>query len=570
MLDEEVGAHMYEHGAPARDIREVLEYLASEHRPGDLYRGQTKEYPAILPSRIRSVIRPETAGDPIVLIGSIPARSPREAARERLFHHLLKELGWGLGDVVAQQYLVFSECVDVTADPQVAAYFATRRYPYYAHIEGPGCGVIYRFRRPPFDHTHLSSLGLGRHFDMGEALDAGVFFDHVREESEAHGGGMFDRDFWNWSQSGVEAVVATMPLAFSWSDLLPCWEATHADRPLAFQVDATSTRWSHQSGGFLRPRFHWTCLIPPSYRVEVPSGTPDRIKRALRDSLPWPRAVPSLAVKKTLVGVENLRLRPGTMAFHFKHGQARIARFYRRDLWPEPSEDHLFGEIWRRSVLLAADYLRNAKSVDDPEDGLLDRGYLVGDDVREPDGRAGADLFRAQLQDAAEIIKEGLPTLDDYDRRVNALLELGHVPQAGDAAAEMTARFPEEARAWIVRGTVALESDDLETAGTSTERAYRIDPQNVQALFLGAKYHAVIQARDSALHLLELAIRHHDGVSDDPSPSSLQSGRAFLAAALDRTDVVRDALKQFAALGGDAKQLRKEIDARMREEQGEH
>jgi hypothetical protein len=58
----------------------------------------------------------------------------------------LNGFGFVLGMALAQHYGFSSEALDVTHDPRVAAFFASRNGPRYIEPEPSGVGVIYRFR----------------------------------------------------------------------------------------------------------------------------------------------------------------------------------------------------------------------------------------------------------------------------------------------------------------------------------------------------------------------------------------------------------------------------------------
>ncbi len=55
---------------PAPDVLTLLEHLERDHREGDLYRGQTREYPALIPSACRRAIIRGSDAERIVRLDS--------------------------------------------------------------------------------------------------------------------------------------------------------------------------------------------------------------------------------------------------------------------------------------------------------------------------------------------------------------------------------------------------------------------------------------------------------------------------------------------------------------------
>ncbi len=262
---------------------------------------------------------------------------------------------------------------------------------------------------------------------MGEC--DGVFFDWFVREYELPM--VFDRDRWTEWSIGMSAVVSSMPLSIPWAavssalDRVPRHDivgpagivsrsADVSDR--IFAVDWGRTRVARQDGGFLKPRFIWDALVPERYDIwsspddaRPASGMVTALGRSEDEfGAAWPRAVPSAALKRRLVGVENLRHRDGCEAFYFRHGQARVTGLYRRDLWPEPSEDPLYAVLWNLATThQLVSYFRPKEkpeliAVDDLEQGLLDRGYRVAGQRQTMNARELDDLMRGQLEDARE------------------------------------------------------------------------------------------------------------------------------------------------------------------------
>ncbi len=134
------------------------------------------------------------------------------------------------------------------------------------------------------------------------------------------------------------------------------------------------SRIAGQRGGFIRPAMFWRSFIPWEHRLagsqdEVQElQSPGYLKRRARQAreqpvdpqahidpteelLPWPRVIPSLAVKDTFLGLENMRVHPTCEQFFFKHSETKVTGLYRRNLWPEPWEDDLYAMLWHFSLV---------------------------------------------------------------------------------------------------------------------------------------------------------------------------------------------------------------------------
>jgi hypothetical protein len=253
--------------------------------------------------------------------------------RFRFLNHIIGDFGVGLGNILAQQYGLGSETIDVTTDIDVAAYFATRRYPTYAHV-ATGQGVIYRFRQlesdgltQPFRLTDLSN-----HFEMGKSADG--FFDFFVNESNKSN--VFDRERWWTFDPGREADVCTLRFVSDHAALRAAAEHTIKDiisdntyykGAYNYPFDWEKSRFFAQSGGLIRPRIYWRSLVPVSFELAVDSREayckrrPHTIGPFIGDYYAnqpirkFPLVLPSAAIKKEILGVENLRADPACEPF---------------------------------------------------------------------------------------------------------------------------------------------------------------------------------------------------------------------------------------------------------------
>ncbi len=446
---------MFENDAPGEDIRVLMRWLKQTHQPEFLYRGQTRDYPVMVPSFYRHLVVDLTDPSPMAKIDPVrlDALMPQTLLRLDMLRQLVRCAGLGLGNIIAQQYGITSESLDVTESIDVAGFFATRRYPNYAQVED-GIGVIYRFdsssdRRldAPFRMSDLDDL-----FERGKS-DIGFFdfFVHQRNRDR-----IFDRDSWFGMEEADVRLVSTISFATSWNDLKEAMEERPARRaklahPLEAMladkiqaVDWAKTRFAGQSGGFLRPEIYWDAFVPKNYsvvntRAEMApayGGGGLSFHARLPDDIRWPDApgpiralplvIPSSAIRKTAVGVENIRSRSDCQPFFFRHGPVRATPILRRNLWPEPSEDPLYGALWHAAMraLMHQHYPNHIPPIDDPEHGLLDRGYRVVGEAATRDARNFDDLYRGQLEDVEEAIAAFGPATDLYAAKGEALVEL--------------------------------------------------------------------------------------------------------------------------------------------------
>jgi len=146
------------------------------------------------------------------------------------------------------------------------------------------------------------------------------------------------------------------------------------------------------------------------------------------DGLPWPRLQPSLALKRQIIGVENLRYRSQLKPFYFRHRAQPIVGYYRQRLWPDTDEDPLYMLLDG----LAGEHL------------LADPGYRCESEVHKAGGLDVHDVDRSLIEDADEIIAAGHATTEDWLIKTRALTNLGefdaalstldNTPMASDAS----------------------------------------------------------------------------------------------------------------------------------------
>jgi hypothetical protein len=418
---------MFGRDDPAPDIATLIYFLRQTHQEQDLYRGQEAAYPFILPSAYRSCVDAGATASDFIAVDPTKYTGAEQARQKHLRSSMMEELigllGIAWGNLLAQQYGIGSECIDLTEDVSIAAFFATRKWPEYDHIPGPGIGVLYRFRPQGVTPTppRLDPATLDSWFEMG--FGEGVYFDSFVHPENV--GRIFDRDRWMEYETGREATVSTLPMHVRWADVLGAVrrevEGARPSKPSSdgiwsrqnfIAADWRRSRVAGQKGGFVRPAFVWQAEVPnscavwsgPSEPRPSPFGLPVIRLGSADDRMPWPRAVPSAAIKKRMIGIENLLNRPGTHAFYFRHSHVKVTGLYRRELWPEPSEDPVYAQLWMMALPRLIEAGEDMPPVDGLQEGILDRGYRVRDERVTRDARELNDLYRGQWEDAQEAI----------------------------------------------------------------------------------------------------------------------------------------------------------------------
>jgi hypothetical protein len=559
---------------PACDIHTLVAHLASERQDGDLYRGQTRHYPALIPSQWRAGIVQETAADPLVRIDSAKLADAQAARRDQLriwlLHWLINRLGIGVGNLVGQQYGLSSECIDATENIQIAAFFATRSYPEYTLGPAEGVGVIYRFRNMfgGLQPSTLSLRSLADWFERGQH-DEG-FFDWFVEMKRLES--VFDRDRWpDWGRARDEpALVKTLPLAISWREVgfaleNAVAEGSYFNAPDArhiLDVEWRLARVARQDGGFVLPRTAWLALLPLSYRVTLEPREEHSIMLSASngdgstDTIP--RIDPSLAIKRHLLGIENILPDPGCDAFFFCHTGARITGLYRRELWPEPSEDPLYEVLWIKSFTrLMGAYGDEMPPIDDPRQGILDRGYRVAGERVTRDARDLDDLARGQLEDAGEAIAAARdPSEMDQLILAGALSSLGREDEALEAL-EHALSAPDASHASVLSLARLVWTTDPERAAEMVALAAEMAPEDSMVLWARSDLYKDQGAYSEAADLLDRVL---DTFDRKLTPEyKLVIGRAELAERLGQAERLEEMLQRFQALGFDRDELEAHI-----------
>ena len=224
----------------------------------------------MIPSLFRSALTGGTHGHKGLLGISTDAldrwlSTEQRRIRFELLSYLIEALWRAAGNIVAQQYGITSEAIDVTSSVDVAAFFATHDYPKYEHFSGDAekpVGVIYRF-------PHLTRMrDLNR---IEQALDEmghidtnghDVWFEESPRLSQAlkRNAEKVTNYFNKFGQE--EATLFSPPMVIDYGMLAePLLEALGKTWKLT-PLDLQHTRLGRQAGGFIRPPVHWQCVMP--------------------------------------------------------------------------------------------------------------------------------------------------------------------------------------------------------------------------------------------------------------------------------------------------------------------
>ncbi len=361
------------------DIGELLEHLAQEHTDEYVYRGQSRDYEHLFPSRYRSLVeKPDEHGYAIIRRSRLIAeRTLRTVEIDRLRTYLISKYNPTIGNLLCQQYAVYSTIIDTTSAPNVAAFFASRKWPGCIHIdEAERPGVVYRWNRTSLPTDQIGPHQAWRSGTFHASSDVGernAVFSTVPPKSP-ESKVVLERP------NGILTVPADIVTIDGIRTLLSgLTDETYPGRTATRRIESVwdglrsfeQSRWAAQDGGMLRPEMTYEC-----YRLDL--GAAYSTKDA-RDGN-W------LERKLETAGVfieEPFRVRdalksPQVEKFYFRQSAYRVD-IEPRTLWPGPEVDGLFMAVCNLVWVGNSDYLDDTR-VNTPWDrfgGLLDRGIYA-------------------------------------------------------------------------------------------------------------------------------------------------------------------------------------------------
>lgn len=370
---------------PAANIGVLFDYLIATRTPAHYYRGQTKYFPVSVPSAMRWAVT-EASEDGWNLGIDRPAR---ERAKTSLRGDLLIPFGRVVGNLLSRQYGVASDAYDITSDPVIAAFFATRSYPTYESfkpVTSADLGVIYRFTigtltTPPFDVMERTLAWL---YMLDQQRGVKVWFDDVRQLRMRILRGDFigvTRDYFEQflSERFPEGYVYTQlfkSAAYVTYDMIE-YAFLHRADELKLSNDSKaiirSSRTRRQSGGMYFPPT--THAVYASSRVTPEALTTPLGRATGRDFVARPGTVETMGAER----VFNLNANPYVERFYFRHDPEKAVQVDDLGtLWPSEKSDYLLElvvELCRRTE--AGRYLTDFQTTAlDFEKGVSDPGYL--------------------------------------------------------------------------------------------------------------------------------------------------------------------------------------------------
>ncbi|HKP39175.1 MAG TPA: hypothetical protein VJT71_20110 [Pyrinomonadaceae bacterium] len=384
----------------------------------------------------------------------------------------------------------------------------------------------------------------------------GKYFDSFIHRSD-YDSESLDRDKWLGFMQPQRVVMSTLPLRMRWEEVNQLIRDLRGSNLEGFwaeipKYDHRLTRTFGQQGGFIRPRFFWEADIPSRHEAvhwgkSDFEGMPEFDKSA-------PRVVPSTAIKVKLRGVENLRLHKDCEAFYFQHSGLPVTGIYRRKLWPEPSEDPLYGLIWNQAILvMASQGIDELTAADDIDGGLLDRGYRVAGEKQTMDARELDDLMRGQLEDAREAVNGPQPSPRDWVCLSGGLVSGGD-KRAGVIAALNAVRLdPFDVAAGLALAGALWQVGRVAWARRVLTKVELFAPDHPDLLFNIAVVEIEEGKYASAFKRLKTAIRGFDRSKHDLPRDWILERLLFVAEKLGETTAVsyaRAALEQYHWTGG--------------------
>ncbi len=372
-----------------RTISDVVRQLQEEDDGDFVYRGQIHTYEEIIPSALRgATIGLDGPANYLSRNRLVSGLTRRSGEQQRFREFLIEKHGSGLGSIFAQQYLVNSTVVDVSSSPTIGAFFATRRWPTYEHVQ-EGVGRVYRWRRThphrtPQETLRDSAVGYAVKMDDPDRVKMPTIPRLVAHDSHA---GRAVRE-------GADGWVVFPSTIFTFEEILDAVQ--HGMQSSSGWVGALrgldASRWFAQQGGFLRPEIRFPAIIRDAAdeglaMPETAHPADSSLDKQVTISLPeW-------VIDAAHIGPPE--------AFEFTH-TAETIDIDPRTLWPSAVNDPLFeyccAMVWAQQASRA--YFDDAlvETPWDQEAGLLDRGVYPFD-TRGSHDQAAWDILETYREE---------------------------------------------------------------------------------------------------------------------------------------------------------------------------
>lgn len=360
---------------PANNIITLLNYLNNTHSDSYVYRGQEKDYDSLLPSFYRNKtanVRFNKNTNSFQFAYNkynlfIQYNEEKDSLRNKykrfIMNHLMSKFGKSLGNVISQQYGIFSECLDVTSSPQVAAFFATHSYPNYQQVlQSKDLGVIYRIEYKNSSNFNLQYSGtelmLSSSYLIEDPNPIPLLFSSYKHQINEE-----EIEKINNKYSLELKNTCTHPIIMNNKDLEKLFLTFSDDTINGLDIVACykESRIFKQQAGFIVPSFMNKSLIPKDRSIEEMHNI--KVYK------------PGFAIHTEKVGIEDILAYPKIEKFYFYHDNTIKSIYTREELWPNKS-DTFFNFLYTICNDLCNKYLNDFNiEVDDLEKGILDRGF---------------------------------------------------------------------------------------------------------------------------------------------------------------------------------------------------
>lgn len=367
---------MFDINHPAKNIEVLVEYLKSIDSNEFVYRGQIADYDSLLPSFYRKKICKtrfnEEAGEMIYqydrnnhfLKYDATNDSIRNKAKRITMNELMKNLGKSLGNVLAQQYGINSECLDVTSDIEVAAFFATHTYPKYDKVySSDELGVIYRIpcsSYTPIQHAgielDLSAVYLSNDNNRIPLLSSSFKYQHTEKDFQ---------ECCNKYKLTLRRTISK-PLVCNYEHTKSIFNSYFTEKypDIAIELKYATTRVNRQKAGFIIPSFVFDSYVPSS--LEAIETHNLKIYS------------PSFVIHKEKLVIEDILAFPHIEKYYFNHDNNIKSALSREYLWPSKEDDYFYGLLYNWCSNGCEKYLKELKiEIDDMENGIIDKGYYI-------------------------------------------------------------------------------------------------------------------------------------------------------------------------------------------------
>lgn len=258
----------------------------------------------------------------------------RNKAKRVTMNKLMGNFGKSFGNVLAQQYGVSSECLDITSDLNVAAFFATHQYPHYKDIvESDDIGVIYRIINNDGEdfirHAGIELL-LSSNYLVQDNSPIPLLFSSERSQHTDDEFKELDNKY-----KFETRITCTHPVIADYNGVKRIITAYFNERYPDIDIESLfySSRISKQKAGFFIPSFIFKSYVPSNLQIKKVS---DKNIVAYH---------PSFVIHKEKVGIEDILTYPKIERFYFRHTKS-VELDLSRELWPSVDVDYFYNLLY--------------------------------------------------------------------------------------------------------------------------------------------------------------------------------------------------------------------------------